>query len=412
MTKRSVFFLAFIVLALANFVCDAVAFIHPPVKNMSGDFMNDSFAGKTTGVEGNEVTATPPLMTSDSARYRAANALKADSGAKRSSIARNFTESGNLIKSRKIVKSRANIKVNANIKMNANIKINDDVKSPDQVLKINATTSKGAVQNGVVPLKSGLAKLPGNFRATPEADPSNKTPDKGIFMQKNNDNSADIVRLDNFRYRIDRAANPSGEVIILLHGSGGDETTLFSFARPIWPQATLLGIRGRIVQNGETRWFKKITPTKFDQKDAVDEAEAFVKFLTNLGEEDQYDLSRATFVGYSNGANLLAVIMMRHPELVRRAVLLRSMPVLDSYPHKNLSKTNVLIISGKKDSLYSPFQPALSALLTENGAKVDSEIVNSDHMIGEKDREMIVKWLGNQNSSRILANTKTGKTAH
>lgn len=395
MTKKSVFFLAFIVLALANFVCDAVAFTQPSVKDMCGHFMNDDFAGKTTGAEENGGTsAIRPLIVPDSANYRAANVLKADSGAKRSSIARNFTESGNLIKSRN------------------NIKISDGIKSPANVMKINATTSKGAVQNGVVPLKSGLAKLPGNLKANPEADTANKTPDKGIFMQKNNDDRADIIRLDNFRYRIDRAANPSGEVIILLHGSGGDETTLLSFARPIWPQATLLGIRGRIVQNGETRWFKKITPTKFDQKDAVDEAEAFVKFLTNLGEEDQYDLSRATFVGYSNGANLLAVIMMRHPELVRRAVLLRSMPVLDSYPHKNLSKTNVLIISGKKDSLYSPFQPALSALLTENGAKVDTEIVDSDHMIGEKDREMIVKWLGNQNSSRILANTKTGKTAH
>lgn len=405
MTKRSVFFLAFIVLALANFVCDAVAFIHPPVNNMSGDFMNDNFAGKTTGAEGNEVTpATPPLMTSDSAHYRAANVLNADSGAKRSATAHHFTKSG--------VRSRVNIKINADIKINDGLKSPYNVKSPGNVMTINATLSNGAVQNGVVPLKSGLAKLPGNFRATPEADPSNKTPDKGIFMQKNNDNSADIVRLDNFRYRIDRAANPSGEVVILLHGAGGDETTLFSFARPIWPQATLLGIRGRIVQNGETRWFKKITPTKFDQKDAVDEAEAFVKFLTDLGKEDRYDLQRATFVGYSNGANLLAVIIMRHPELVRRAVLMRSMPVLDSYPHKNLSKTNVLIISGKKDSLYSPFQPALSALLTENGAKFDSEIVNSDHMIGEKDREMIVKWLGNQNSSRILANTKTGKTAH
>ncbi len=401
MTKKSVFFLAFIVLALANFVCDAVAFTQPSVKDMCGHFMNDDFAGKTTGAEENEGTsAIRPLIVPDSANYRAADMPKTDSVLQRSSTARNFTESGNLIKSRDGVKIRDGLKSPYN------------VKSPDNFMKINATMANGTVQNGVVPLKSGLAKLPGNLRANPKADTANKTPDKGIFMQKNNDNSADIVRLDNFRYRIDRAANPSGEVIILLHGSGGDETTLLSFARPIWPQATLLGIRGRIVQNGETRWFKKITPTKFDQKDAVDEAEAFVKFLTDLGEEDQYDLSRATFVGYSNGANLLAVIMMRHPELVRRAVLLRSMPVLDSYPHKNLSKTNVLIISGKKDSLYSPFQPALSALLTENGAKVDSEIVNSDHMIGEKDREMIVKWLGNQNSSRILANTKTGKTAH
>lgn len=406
MTKKSVFFLAFIVLVLANFVCDAVAFTQPSVKDMCGHFMNDDFAGKTTGAEENEGTsAIRPLIVPDSANYRAANVLKADSGAKRSSIARNFTESGNLIKSRDGVKIRDVLK-------SPYLKSPYNVKSPGNVMKINATMANGTVQNGVVPLKSGLAKLPGNLRANPKADTANKTPDKGIFMQKNNDDRADIIRLDNFRYRIDRAANPSGEVIILLHGSGGDETTLFSFARPIWPQATLVGIRGRIVQNGETRWFKKITPTKFDQKDAVDEAEAFVKFLTDLGKEDQYDLSRATFVGYSNGANLLAVIMMRHPELVRRAVLLRSMPVLDSYPHKNLSKNNVLIISGKKDSLYSPFQPALSALLTENGAKVDSEIVNSDHMIGEKDREMIVKWLGNQNSSRILANTKTGKTAH
>ena len=383
MTKKSVFFLAFIVLALANFVCDAVAFTQPSVKDVCGHFMNDNFAGKTTGAAENEVTsAIRPLIVPDSIHYRAADKPKSDSENERSSTARNFSESGDIIKSR------------------------------GRVMKVNATMSNGTVQNGMLPLKSGLAKLPGNLKANPEADPADKTPDKGIFMQKNNDDRADIVRLDNFRYRIDRAANPSGEVIILLHGSGGDETTLFSFARPIWPQATLLGIRGRIVQNGETRWFKKITPTKFDQKDAVDEAEAFVKFLTDLGEDDGYDLSRATFVGYSNGANLLAVIMMRHPELVRRAVLLRSMPVLDTYPHTNLSKTNALIISGKKDSLYSPFQPALSAMLNENGAKVDTEIVDSDHMIGEKDREIIVKWLGKQNSSRILANTKTGKTAH
>ena len=383
MTKKSVFFLAFIVLALANFVCDAVAFTQPSVKDVFCHFMNDNFAGKTTGAEEQKVTsAIRPLIMPDSAHYRAADKPKSDSENERSSTARNFSESGDIIKSR------------------------------GRVMKVNATMSNGTVQNGMLPLKSGLAKLPGNLKANPEADPADKTPDKGIFMQKNNDDRADIVRLDNFRYRIDRAANPSGEVIILLHGSGGDETTLFSFARPIWPQATLLGIRGRIVQNGETRWFKKITPTKFDQKDAVDEAEAFVKFLTDLGEDDGYDLSRATFVGYSNGANLLAVVMMRHPELVRRAVLLRSMPVLDSYPHTNLSKTNALIISGKKDSLYSPFQPALSAMLNENGAKVDTEIVDSDHMIGEKDREIIVKWLGKQNSSRILANTKTGKTAH
>lgn len=234
---------------------------------------------------------------------------------------------------------------------------------------------------------------------------------KGALMQDNNENQNDLIRLQNFRYRLDRAVHPSGEVIVLLHGSGGDETTLFSFARPIWPRATLVGIRGRLVQKGETRWYRKISPTKFDQQDVVREADGFVKFLESLGEDDNYDLSRATFVGYSNGANLLAVIMMRHPDLVRRAILMRSMPVLDTMPHENLSKTRVLTISGKKDKLYSPFAPALSALLRENGARVESRMVDGDHMIGKDDAEVIKKWVAEQNFGQISAATKTGRVA-
>lgn len=232
---------------------------------------------------------------------------------------------------------------------------------------------------------------------------------KGALMQDNKENQNDLIRLQNFRYRIDRADHPSGEIIVLLHGSGGDETTLFSFARPVWPRATLVGIRGRLVQKGETRWFRKISPTEFDQKDVVREADDFVKFLEGLGEDDDYDLSRITFVGYSNGANLLAVIIMRHPDLVRRAILMRSMPVLDNMPHENLSRTRVLTISGKKDNLYSPFAPALSALLRENGAKVESHMVEGDHMIGKDDADVIRKWVMEQNSSQISANTKTDK---
>lgn len=232
---------------------------------------------------------------------------------------------------------------------------------------------------------------------------------KEFLMHQNNDAQGDLIRLQNFRYRIDHAKNPSGEIIVLLHGSGGDETTLFSFARPIWPRATLVGIRGRLVQKGETRWFRKITPTKFDQKDVVGEAEAFVKFLESLGRDGGYDLSRVTFVGYSNGANFLAVIMMKHPELVKNAILLRSMPVLDAMPDENLSKTTVLTISGQKDILYSPFQPALSALLKKNGAKVESHTIEGDHMLGQADAKIIAKWVSQQNTSHLSSNTKTDK---
>ena len=296
-----------------------------------------------------------------------------------------------------------------------------DSKRKAPFITINATLPEAVNTKVPRPLESGLFKMPqmqkqeGRAASRGNEDDASKgktppsrkaVPSGETVMQENSEGRMNLVHLPDFTYRIDRSDHPSGEVVILLHGSGGDETTLFPFARPIWPKATLIGIRGRIVQNGETRWFKKITPTKFDEKDASSEADAFVKFMGNLAEEHHFDLSRVTFVGYSNGANLLAVIMMRHPGFARRAILMRSMPVIDNMGKEDLSKNRILIISGKKDALYSPFAPALLSVFKKNGAKVDAAMVDSDHMIGEADRDVIVKWIKEQNPDRISANTK------
>jgi len=196
-----------------------------------------------------------------------------------------------------------------------------------------------------------------------------------------------------FIHRFYKPENASNELVILLHGSGGNETSLVPLATKIWPRATLLGIRGRVMQDGGTRWYKRITPVKFDQKDIKLEANAFVTFLTRLADDKDLDLTHATFVGYSNGANLLAATMMLHPDLVKRAVLMRSMPVLDNAPAANLSKARVLTITGEDDKLYSPFAPALSALLRSGGAKVDARTIDADHMLGEKDIAAISQWV-------------------
>lgn len=196
-----------------------------------------------------------------------------------------------------------------------------------------------------------------------------------------------------FIHRFYRPDNASGELVVLLHGSGGNEASLVPMASRIWPRATLLGVRGRVMQDGGTRWYKRITPVKFDQKDVKLEANAFVTFLTRLADEKDLDLTHATFVGYSNGANLLAATMMLHPDLVKRAVLMRSMPVLDNVPAANLGKARVLTITGEDDKLYSPFAPALSALLRSGGARVDARTIDADHMLGEKDIAAISQWV-------------------
>jgi phospholipase/carboxylesterase len=205
-----------------------------------------------------------------------------------------------------------------------------------------------------------------------------------------------IVRNPQFLYRIYRPENATARTVILMHGSGGDETSLVPLASKIWPNAVLLGVRGRVLQEGRTRWYRSITPVKFDQKDVRAEADAFVKFLTKLAESQNLDLSRATFAGYSNGANLLAATMLLHPDLVKRAVLMRPMPVLDETPVANLSKANVLTVAGSQDKIYSPYAPALSTLLRSNGARVDSRTVATGHMLGDEDVRIVSEWLAAQ----------------
>lgn len=212
-----------------------------------------------------------------------------------------------------------------------------------------------------------------------------------------------IARTETFVYRVQRPETPSGETIILLHGSGGNESSMFKLASRIAPHATLLGVRGRIVQKGIKRWYARISPTEFDQQDIREEAQAFVDFLHGIMASEKLDLDRTTFIGYSNGANLIGALTLLHPDLIHRAVLLRAMPVLQAAPTTDLSRSRFLTVAGKMDKVYSPFAPALEALLRERGATVDSRIVARGHLLGDEDVKVVSEWLSA--SSTIASET-------
>lgn len=204
---------------------------------------------------------------------------------------------------------------------------------------------------------------------------------------------AAFEKADKFAYHVVRPRNPDGRTLVLLHGSGGNETSLVDLASRIAPRATLLGVRGRVLQEGRTRWYKRVTPTSFDQEDIRKESNAFVDFLSATAKTEKLDLSGAVFLGYSNGANLLAATTLLHPGLVRRAALLRAMSVLDEPPAASLTGTDLLVVAGKSDLTYAPFAPALEKLLTSCGATVDAQTIAADHMIGDLDADLIGRWL-------------------
>lgn len=190
-----------------------------------------------------------------------------------------------------------------------------------------------------------------------------------------------------FVHRVHRPETPDGTAVVLLHGTGGNETSLLPFGARLAPGAVLLSPRGRSTDEGYPRFFRRITATTFDQKDIVAEAEAFAAFMEGANAAYGLDPAKTLFVGYSNGANMIGAVMLLHPGIVRNAVLLRGMNVLENAPKADLSGANVLMVSGNADP-YGRFAGELETLLTSAGATVESKLLSAGHDIGTADLEL------------------------
>ncbi|HEV2504523.1 MAG TPA: alpha/beta hydrolase [Mesorhizobium sp.] len=215
---------------------------------------------------------------------------------------------------------------------------------------------------------------------------------------RQNSEIAALRRDLSFSYRLHVPQDAGSDTLILLHGSAADETTLMPLAMAAAPRARLAAVRGRIIQDGDLRWFRRITPTQFDQVSIRTEAHAFAHFIDELITLHSLEPANATFIGYSNGANLVSSTMLLHPGAIRRAVLLRAMPVLDQVPNTDLSDAHVLMITGANDVTYSPFAPALAGLLRAHHAEVDAHVVAAGHEFGAVDGNIISGWLDRQRS--------------
>ena len=190
-----------------------------------------------------------------------------------------------------------------------------------------------------------------------------------------------------FIHRVHRPENPDGTAVVLLHGTGGNEASLLPFGTKLAPNAVLLSPRGRSVDEGYPRFFRRLTAVTFDQKDIAGEAEAFAAFMEGANAAYGLDPERTLFVGYSNGANMIGAIMLLHPGIIRNAVLLRGMNVLETVPEADLSGVNVLMITGQSDP-YGIYAGDLEAHLRAAGASVENRLLAAGHDIGMADMEL------------------------
>ncbi|EEW61159.1 glyoxalase/bleomycin resistance protein/dioxygenase [Ruegeria sp. TrichCH4B] len=195
-----------------------------------------------------------------------------------------------------------------------------------------------------------------------------------------------------FVHRFHTPDDPDGSVIVLLHGTGGNEADLMPLAARLNPHATLLGVRGRSTEEGITRWFRRYDAVTYDQADIRAEAEAFAAFVEGAVATYGLDPARMTFLGYSNGANLLGAILRLHPGVVRRGVLLRGIEALENPPAADLADSDVLLLTGAQDP-FGRMAPALEASLKAGGAALEARIINAGHELADEDLSIAADWL-------------------
>lgn len=195
-----------------------------------------------------------------------------------------------------------------------------------------------------------------------------------------------------FVHRIHTPDDPDGSVMLLLHGTGGNEADLMPLAHHIAPRATLLGVRGRSTEEGVARFFRRNSMTTFDQDDIHAEAAAFAAFWDGAVAAYGLNPDRITVLGYSNGANFAGAVMALSPGLIRRAILLRPMAVLEDLPAVDLAGTRVLAVAGARDP-YGAHAPALIEWLRASGADLDARTVAAGHELAQVDLAAAQDWM-------------------
>lgn len=201
------------------------------------------------------------------------------------------------------------------------------------------------------------------------------------------------VRVLPFLHRFNRPQDPDGTVLVLLHGSGGNEADLMPIARRIAPRATLLGVRGRANEDGSNRWYRRTGGMIFDEADLRSEAEAFAAFVDGAVKGYGLAADRLVFVGYSNGASFLAGVIQLHPAAVRRAILLRVADATVISAASDITESQVLMLNGRDDILVGATR-RLAALLTARGASVEVRTLPVDHALSAADATEAAQWLG------------------
>ena len=187
---------------------------------------------------------------------------------------------------------------------------------------------------------------------------------------------------------------PGGPILLLLHGTGGNEHDLVPVAGLLLPGAGMLSPRGKVLERGMPRFFRRLAEGVFDIEDLKLRTAELADFVTASAAEHHFSTRDVTAVGFSNGANIAGALLLLRPGVLGGAVLIRAMVPLIPDTLPRINATPVLISNGKMDPLVSAEETErLAALLRSAGADVTLSWQNSGHDLTERDVITAREWL-------------------
>jgi predicted esterase/catechol 2,3-dioxygenase-like lactoylglutathione lyase family enzyme len=192
----------------------------------------------------------------------------------------------------------------------------------------------------------------------------------------------------------DGAEQAGSTTLLLLHGTGGDEDDLIPLGRSLLPGAGILSPRGKVLEGGAPRFFRRLAPGVFDLEDLAHRTDELAEFIDAAAKTYRLDRSRIIAAGFSNGANIAASLLLRRGAVVRGALLLSPMLPFEPDRLTDLSTTSVFIGAGERDPMASrEMVERLETALTQAGAQVTMHWTPGGHSVTKEELDAAREWI-------------------
>lgn len=195
-----------------------------------------------------------------------------------------------------------------------------------------------------------------------------------------------------FIHRFEPATAPGLPPLLLLHGTGGDENDLLPLGRAVLPGAALLSPRGQVLEGSMPRFFRRLAEGVFDEADLTRRTHELADFIAAA--RTRHGLPAPIALGFSNGANIAAALLLLRPEALAGAALLRAMAPFAKPPVADLAGKPVLLLSGRLDPIIAVENAAsLAMTLQQAGATVEHRSLPTGHGLSQADITLVGEWL-------------------